>query len=99
MTDVTSRVGKRGTIVVPAKLRQRYGLDEGVLVIAEAREDGILLRPAVAFPVEVYSPERRAEFLMSNAVDDDDYRVAVDEVRRMGLDPDSIPQRQPRSSR
>jgi len=99
MTDVTSRVGKRGTIVVPAKLRQRYGLDEGVLVIAEAREDGILLRPAVAVPVEVYSPERRAEFLMSNAVDDDDYRVAVDEVRRMGLDPDSIPQRQPRSSR
>ena len=99
MTDVTSRVGKRGTIVVPAKLRQRYGLDEGVLVIAEAREDGILLRPAVAVPVELYSPERRAEFLMSNAVDDDDYRVAVDEVRRMGLDPDSIPQRQPRSSR
>ena len=98
MTDVTSRVGKRGTIVVPAKLRERYGLDEGVLVIAEAREDGILLRPAVAVPVELYSPERRAEFLMSNAVNDDDYREAVDEVRRMGLDPDSIPHRKPRSS-
>lgn len=99
MTDVTSRVGKRGTIVVPAKLRERYGFDEGALVIAEAREDGILLRPAVAVPVEVYSPERRAEFLLSNAVDDNDYREAVDEVRRMGLDPDSIPHRQPRSSR
>jgi AbrB family looped-hinge helix DNA binding protein len=98
MTDVTCRVGKRGTIVVPVKLRERYGLDEGVLVIAEAREDGILLRPAVAVPVELHSPERRAEFLMSNAVDDDDYREAVDEVRRMGLDPDSIPHRKPRSS-
>jgi AbrB family looped-hinge helix DNA binding protein len=99
MADVTSRVGKRGTIVVPAKLRERYGFDEGALVIAEAREDGILLRPAVAVPVEVYSPERRAEFLLSNAVDDNDYREAVDEVRRMGLDPDSITHRQPRSSR
>jgi AbrB family looped-hinge helix DNA binding protein len=93
MAGLTSRVGKRGTIVVPAQLRERYGLDEGVLVIAEEREDGILLRPAVAVPVEVYSPERRAEFLLTNAVGDEDYRHAVDEVRHMGLDPDSIPHR------
>lgn len=97
MTDVTSRVGKRGTIVVPAKLRERYGLDEGTLVIAEARDDGILLRPAVAVPVEVYTPERRAEFLLNNAVDNEDYRQAVDEVRRLGLDPDSIPHNRPPS--
>jgi len=96
MADVTSRVGKRGTIVVPARLRERYGFNEGALVIAEEREDGILLRPAVAFPVEVYSPERRAEFLLTNAVDDEDYRQAIDEVRSMGLDPDAIPHRRRR---
>jgi AbrB family looped-hinge helix DNA binding protein len=95
MAGVTSRMGKRGTIVVPAELRERYGLSEGALVIAEGREDGILLRPAVAIPIEIYTPERRAEFLLTNAVDDEDYRAIVKEVRAMGLDPDDIPHRRP----
>ena len=60
-----SKVGKRGAVVIPARLRKRFGLREGMLVIAEAREDGILLRPAVALPLEAYSPERVAEFLLS----------------------------------
>ena len=95
MSSITSRVGKRGTIVVPAALRRQYGLEEGALVIAEEREDGILLRPAAAFPVEIYSRERRAEFLLNNAVDEDDYRNAVAEVRKLGLDPDDIPHHPP----
>ena len=95
MTTSTTRVGKRGTIVVPAELRSRYGLEEGSLVITEEREDGILLRPAIAVPIEVYTAERRAEFLLCNAVDDEDYRAAVNAVREMGLDPDAIPHRRP----
>ncbi len=95
MADLISRMGKRGTIVVPAELRKRYGLEEGALIIAEEREDGILLRPAVAVPFEVYTPERRAEFLLTNAVNDEDYREALEEVRAMGLSPDDIPHRQP----
>ena len=46
----TSKVGKRGTLVIPATLRQRFGLKEGSLVIAEATPEGILLRPAIAVP-------------------------------------------------
>jgi len=46
----TNRIGKRGAWVVPASLRQRYGLEEGSLVIAEPRPDGILLKPAIASP-------------------------------------------------
>ncbi len=46
-----ARVGKRGTIVVPAKLRKRYGIKEGTLVTTEEREDGILIRPAVVVPI------------------------------------------------
>jgi AbrB family looped-hinge helix DNA binding protein len=90
-----SKVGKRGTIVLPAKLRRRFGIEEGSLVVAEEREDGVLIRPAVALPIEVYSPERRAEFLLSNAVDAKDYARAVEEVRKMGLDPAKIPHRKP----
>ena len=91
MDQSTSRVGKRGTIVIPAALRRRFGIEEGSLVIAEDREEGILIRPAVAVPLESYTPERRAEFLLSNAVDAGDYARAQEEVRKMGLDPASIP--------
>ena len=86
----TSKVGKRGTIVLPSKLRKRFGIQEGSLVIAEARGDGILVRPAVALPIEIYTPERVAEFLLSNTVGPDDYAEAVEEVRAMGLDPETI---------
>lgn len=81
--------------MIPASLRKRFGIEEGALVIAEEREDGILVRPAVALPVETYSPERVAEFLLSNAVDAEDYANAVACVRGMGLDPDTIPHAKP----
>jgi AbrB family looped-hinge helix DNA binding protein len=91
----TGRVGKRGTITIPATMRKRFGLADGSLVIAEERDDGILLRPAIATPVEIYSDERAAEFLLSNATDADDYAAARSEVIAMGLDPDRIPHRKP----
>jgi len=93
MPQTTSRVGKRGTVVIPAALRRRFGIEEGSLVIAEDREEGILIRPAVAVPLESYTPERRAEFLLSNAVDEEDYARAKEEVRKMRLDPDAISHR------
>ena len=91
----TTRIGKRGTVVIPASLRRDYGLDEGALVIAEPTEDGILLRPAVAMPIERYSAKRRAEFLLTNAVDESDYMQARAAVEALGLDPDSIPHVKP----
>ena len=91
----TSKVGKRGTFVIPAALRRRFGLMEGSELIAEETPEGILLRPAMTIALELYSPERRAEFLLSNAVDDEDYARAREEVLRLGLDPDSIPHAHP----
>ena len=90
------RVGKRGTVVLPAALRRQFGMEEGAMIIAEALDDGILLRPAVVLPIERYTAARKAEFLLNNAVNADDYAWAVQEVRRMGLDPDTIPHEQPR---
>jgi len=91
----SARVGKRGAIVVPANLRKRFGIEEGSIVIAEEKDDGILICPAMVVPVERYSPARKAEFLLSNAVDDTDYRKARKQVRKLGLDPDEIPHRRP----
>lgn len=95
MATETSKVGKRGTVVIPASLRRRYGITEGSLVIAEERAEGVLIRPAAALPLEVYSPERRAEFLLSNAVDPEDYERARKAIRKSGLDPDAIPHYNP----
>ena len=87
----SSRIGKRGTLVIPAKLRRIFGIEEGSEVIAEETPEGILIRPAITLPLEIYGPERKAEFLLSNAVDDEDYRRALSVVREMGLDPAKIP--------
>ncbi len=64
-------------------------------MIAEDREEGIFIRPAVAVPLESYSQERKAEFLLSNAVDGEDYARAEEEVHKMGLDPAAVAHRKP----
>jgi AbrB family looped-hinge helix DNA binding protein len=93
----TTKIGKRGTVVIPAVLRRKYGFEEGSLVVAEAREEGVLLRPAVTLPLERYTPERKAEFLLNNAVTSRDYAWALEEVKKMGIDPKTIPHEKPKS--
>ena len=98
MHSQTIKIGRRGTIVIPASVRKSYRFEEGSLVIAEVRPDGVLLRPVVTLPVEIYSAERKAEFLLNNSVTADDYASAVKEIRNMGLDPETIPHEKPESS-
>src|SRR5262249_36956439 len=93
-----TRVGKRGTIVLPARMRKRYGFEEGTMVVAEEAEYGVLLRPAAVVPVEIYTPERKADFLLANAVDAKDRKAAEREVRKLGLDPARV-RRRPRPKR
>lgn len=58
----TVTITSRGVITLPAKLRQSLGLKPDDHLIAETTPEGLLLRPAVVLPVEVYSPEREREF-------------------------------------
>src|SRR5271170_1276609 len=85
----TTRITQTGAIEIPADLRQRLGLLEGDEVILEEREGGILLRPSVEG--ETYTPERIAEFLLNNAVTQESYDEACEEVRKLGLDPAKVP--------
>lgn len=94
MTEAT-RMGRRGTVVLPARLRRRFGMEEGELVLVEERPEGVLLRPAHVYPVEMYPPPRVAELLLNNATDARDYARACDEVRTLGLDPETIPHERP----
>ena len=92
----TLKIGRRGTLVIPARLRRLYGLDEGTSVKVEELEgEGILIRPVAVLEIELYTRQRRAEFLLSNAVDAADYARALEEVRRLGLDPNTVPHHKP----
>ena len=96
MERETAKVGRRGVVVIPSSFRKKYGFKEGSLIVAEAREEGVLLRPMVALPIEVYTPERKAEFLLNNVTDKGDYEWAVKEVRKLGIDPKTIPHEKPK---
>jgi antitoxin PrlF len=58
----TLTVTDRGTITLPAKLRRQLGIKADDQLIAEATPEGLLLRPAVTLPIEIYSDARVAEF-------------------------------------
>jgi len=55
-------INSRGVVTLPAKLRQAMGLKPDDLLIAETTPQGLLLRPAVTLPLEMYTPERVQEF-------------------------------------
>jgi len=40
---------------------------------------------------EIYTPERIVEFLLNNAYDAEEYRIAVAEAFALGVDPRTIP--------
>ena len=58
----TLTVSSRGVVTLPAKLRAALGLKADDQLIAETTEGGLLLRPAVTLPVEIYSGQRIGEF-------------------------------------
>jgi len=58
----TVTITSRGVVTLPAKLRQALGLKADDHLIAETTPEGLLLRPAVTLPLELYTPEREREF-------------------------------------
>lgn len=55
-------INERGVITIPAPLRQSLGLKANDELILEETDQGLLLRPSVSVPIELYSEERIAEF-------------------------------------
>lgn len=55
-------LNSRGTLTLPKAMRHQLGMDHGGRLIAELSEQGIWLRPGVAFPIEIYTADRVSEF-------------------------------------
>ena len=66
MATTTIKMGKRGTIVLPVKLRKQFGLGDGSLLVTEAKDGEIRIRPAFVYEPEVWSPEETAYFILIN---------------------------------
>jgi len=58
----TLTVTRCGVVTLPAKLRQALGLKAEDQLIAETTSEGLLLRPAVTLPLELYTEKRIREF-------------------------------------
>ena len=58
----TLTITSRGVVTLPAKLRRALGLKADDQLIAETTAEGLLLRPAVTLPLELYSDKRVREF-------------------------------------
>lgn len=67
MVQSRATINGRGVITIPAAIRQAFGLEANDELIVEATEQGILLRPAVSVPLEIYSEKRIAEFTRDEA--------------------------------
>ena len=63
----TITVTSRGVITLPSKLRQALRLKADDQLIAETTPDGLLLRPAVTLPIEIYTVNREREFAAAEA--------------------------------
>lgn len=91
MADEYLQMGKRGTVVIPAKLRKKLGMTDGCLLVV-GEEDGVVqLRVAKVLSVDGDARLRMAQRLLSGAEDLGEYFAAMEEVRRMGFDPDEVP--------
>ena len=58
----TIQINERGSLTLPKALRKLLGIEKGGVVMAESGVGGIMIKPAVAFPIELYDDERMAEF-------------------------------------
>jgi bifunctional DNA-binding transcriptional regulator/antitoxin component of YhaV-PrlF toxin-antitoxin module len=54
----TVTITSRSVATLPAKLRLALGLKADVQMIAESTLDGLMLRPALTLPVELYASAR-----------------------------------------
>ena len=90
MATTTIKMGKRGTIVLPAKLRKQFGLQDGSLLVTEAKDGEIRLRPAFVYEPEVWSPEETAYFILINSMTKEEWDENLPHVLELGVDPARI---------
>jgi AbrB family looped-hinge helix DNA binding protein len=90
MAEILVQMGKRGTVVIPAKIRKRLNWEDGCYLTIVEGDAEISFRK-----IELGGkPDARRELassILSGAANLGEYLAAIEEVRRMGLEPEEIP--------
>jgi antitoxin PrlF len=60
--QVQVTISSRGVVTLSAKIRKAMGFQANGQLIAETTPRGLLLRPTVTLPIEMYTPARLREF-------------------------------------
>lgn len=77
----TVRLGRNGQLSLPRSVMKRLHLRGNETLLLDVSEDGVIqLRPAAVLPIEMYTPERIAEFERESEVDADTRAAARKEV-------------------
>lgn len=84
-------MGKRGTVVIPARIRKRLGMTDGCFLLLRENEHGCELQLARLEAQPADNRRALAASLLSNARDLGEYLAAIEEVRNLGLEPDDVP--------
>lgn len=58
----TIQISERGTLTLPKSVRKALGIDRAGTLVADISKEGVVLRPCVTFPIEMYSDKRILEF-------------------------------------
>lgn len=67
----TVKLGRNGQLSLPKAVMKRLLLRGNEILLLDVTDDGVIqLRPASALPIEMYSPERIAEFERESTVDE-----------------------------
>ncbi len=71
------KLGQKGQVSIPRSILRRLGLGRQTLLLVDTTPEGsIILRPATALPVELYSDARSREFARED-------RLTQSEARRL----------------
>ena len=74
-------VSGRGQITLPAGMRKRLGIEAGGILIAEARDREIVLRPAAVLEIETYSSDDIARWDAEDRLGEAGRREIVDRFK------------------
>lgn len=66
----TVKLGRNGQLSLPRAVMKRLHLQGNETLLLNVSDDGVIqLRPAAVLPIEIYTPERIAEFELESEVD------------------------------
>jgi len=89
---MTLTMAKDGSIVIPLEARQKLGLENGGELELYVTANGFLaINDDASFEGEIYTPERKAELLLNNAMTQEEWDEIVAILATEGIDPRQFP--------